>query len=126
MRQKAVTRYYCDFCSKGSLSRASMAKHEAHCCRNPDRACRMCTLGQLAQRSMDELIAALNTGGVEAVQQTASQCPACTLAAILVDRKQRGVNLRTLGDFDGEWVHFDYQEACKQFFASLEPDHYAC
>jgi hypothetical protein len=116
-----VLRYYCDFCNKGSLSRASMAKHEAHCCRNPDRACRMCTLGQLEQRPMEELIAALNSGGVEAVQQVAGQCPACTLAAILVDRKRRGVNLRMLADYEGEWLDFDYKQASERFFATLTP-----
>ncbi len=37
MKTKKVSRYYCDFCNKGKLSKPWMVKHERHCYKNPDR-----------------------------------------------------------------------------------------
>lgn len=42
MRTKTVLRYYCEFCSKGMFKKPSMIRHEATCCKNPNRFCGLC------------------------------------------------------------------------------------
>lgn len=91
MRKKRVWRFYCEHCKKAGCSGGHMAKHEAHCCGNPDRVCRMCRVNKSepnAQKPMAELLAAYENGGSGGVREAAGGCPACMLAAMIIWRKQ--------------------------------------
>ena len=37
MKTKRVIRHFCEFCGKGKFSKSWMARHEAHCYKNPER-----------------------------------------------------------------------------------------
>lgn len=83
-----------------------MAKHEVHCCGNPDRVCRMCAYDKEEpnpQKPMAELLAAYENGGVAAVREAAGGCPACMLAAMIIWRKRNpdaSNEEKWCGDFD--------------------------
>lgn len=74
-----------------------MVKHEAHCCSNPNRECRMCALMQNVQAPMAELIAALEQGGEQTLRARIvaesdwnEACPICVLATTIQVRKKMG------------------------------------
>lgn len=46
MRERKVTRYYCDFCSTAKFHRPAMLKHERGCTANPSRVCGMCDMAE--------------------------------------------------------------------------------
>lgn len=75
MRKVKKWRYYCDFCKKSGCSGHHIVKHETHCCRNPNRVCRMCVAaGDVEQQPSDVLLAALNEGGLEKLKEVALHC----------------------------------------------------
>lgn len=135
MRRVLRWRFYCEFCPKAGMSGGHMARHEASCTRNPNRVCRMCALVGESARPMPELIAALREGGVEAVRKASEVgCPVCILAAILCDRKERGVDLRkpAHGE-DGyrryqeeveRYADFDFKKERDAFFATVNDEKY--
>lgn len=110
MRTKQVNRYYCDYCSKASLSASHMARHEKHCTLNLNRVCRVCKFVEdgrskdFQQSTPAELVALLPVpivtktefdgmkfqDGFEAavvsavpkLREAAGNCPACMLAAL--------------------------------------------
>lgn len=108
MRRKQVWRYYCDYCSKGRCQATSIANHELHCTKNPNRQCGMCVIWgeHPTPPSIDVLKSAL-TKGLDSLLETAKNCPACTLAAIRQSDS-------TTDEF--EW---DYRAACEQFWKDL-------
>lgn len=118
MRKVMRWRYSCDFCKKSGCSGGSMAKHERHCCSNPARVCRMCIAGGIGdeQRPMDDLIAALHIS-LDALKDLAQHCPACILAAIIVDRRRRGITNKS---HDEDFVQFDYTAAVQEFWSELD------
>ncbi len=114
MRRKQVWRYWCDHCSKGGCSGGHIAKHERRCIKNPQRECGMCKhAGDVEQSPMVELMAALDNGGLELLTDTAEQCPACILAAIV----QARIRDKAAGVFDEEtdYIEFDYKAASTAF-----------
>lgn len=73
---------------------------------------------------MGLLIDALTSGGIDALRTAANGCPACMLAAILNERKQRGVDLKTLGHEAAaeEWNRygdFDYTAERKAWWEAV-------
>lgn len=86
MRTAMRPRYYCDHCNKGNGSPSAMKRHESGCTLNPARVCRMCALfadqGGEPAPPLAELLRILDTEGFSAMRETASDCPACTLAVI--------------------------------------------
>lgn len=88
MKSKKVWRYYCDHCKKSGCGKAAMLKHEASCCRNPGRVCRMCVRGECAPLPLPEL--AEHIHNIDALRKAADGCPACMLAAVMqfVPRQQ--------------------------------------
>lgn len=119
MRQKRVTRYYCDHCNKGSLTRASMERHEKGCTLNKARVCDVCERFELTQKPIAELIAAakrdsLNTSDLGHVKpdelRIASEgCPACMMAGIKGLREE----VRASEEFEDErgdrrYFEFDF------------------
>lgn len=106
MKVRTVKRYRCDFCTKSGCSKHHMERHERHCVHNPKRCCRMCehaTGEPLAvPKPLDDLIAALHEGGLDALRKLAEGCPACMLAAIVQNRARDGFTDETnfYADFD--------------------------
>lgn len=96
MRSKKVTRYYCDHCSRGSLTKPSMIAHEARCFRNPGRYCQLCD--RVACVADD--IANLNGADLTSIRKSTNDCPSCIMAAIVQAWD---------GDEDN-WISFDYKK----------------
>lgn len=121
MRKVKKWRYYCDHCGKGGCSGGHIAKHERGCCANPARVCGVCKAAELAQQPMDALIAAFRDGGIDKLRETARKCHACMLAAIIQDRKQRGVDMTDVDDAGNppEYVEFDYKKEHEAFWAAI-------
>lgn len=44
MRERKVTRYYCDHCGMSKGTRPAMVRHERTCTLNPERACGLCDM----------------------------------------------------------------------------------
>lgn len=138
MRKVLRFRYYCEFCKKAGGSAGHMKKHEARCTANPARECGMCAFSeQHVQQEMSALVAlaaearvafvaaldanadALPWDGVVAnldeLRKATGGCPACILAALVQERRQRGV---TLGPDE---IHFDYKTEAAAFLAANQP-----
>lgn len=128
MRKKLVWRFYCDHCRKSGCSGGHMAKHEKHCCGNPDRVCRMCERGQTVQPPIDDLIAALERGvrfvpssdpafdgwfeaDLTALRAVAESCPACMLAAI--------IQLKKRNPGESYNIEFDFKAEAKEFWSNV-------
>jgi hypothetical protein len=111
MKTKRVLRYFCDHCSKGSLSRHSMTLHENICFRNPLRFCFLCEKA----KPVEELKATIQGRDIAALRVAAYDCPACILAAIiqLVPKGQR--------DEESTWYEFDYKKE-KEAYISDQND----
>jgi hypothetical protein len=112
MKSKRVWRYYCDFCRKSGCNGGHIRKHEASCCSNPDRVCRMCRWVDAEQKPTAELRAAFESGGLDSLRKAADGCPACILAGIIAWQKAQ----REAGVQDGEgelWVDFDFTAETK-------------
>ncbi len=109
MKSKRVLRYYCDHCRKGGCNKWCMEKHEKRCVRNPQRICGFCSLSQLSQKSISELIHALGSGGMPALKEAATNCPACILSALVQAR---------FTPVDGGSIYYDfnYKEAVAEFW----------
>lgn len=119
MRQVKVWRYYCDHCGKGGCGKGAMAKHEARCARNPDRACRMCHHAGLVQRPMPELIE--QTHSVDALREACGGCPACMLAAAIQAHPGGHTPTADDGFYDPRlWVDFKAEAA--RFWAEVNED----
>lgn len=128
VRQKQVWRYYCDFCRKAGCGKGAMLKHEAHCCSNPQRVCRMCALMQNVQTPMAELIAALETGGEAALRQAivgesdwSDACPVCVLATMIQVRKKMGSEAYYQSGLD---FNFDFKKESQSVLAECSRDQY--
>ena len=115
MRKVKRWRFYCEFCKKSGASGGHMAKHERGCTRNPQRECGMCKAAKQEQAPTSELLAALESGGVEAVLALAQQCPACVVAAIHAFR----VNNPLRGNEDDEYFEFDYKAHAERFWGDV-------
>lgn len=100
MRTKLVKRYYCDHCNRGSLTKKSMEAHEARCFRNPNRKCELCV--EVCGGTAQEMKAALENGGLEALRAKAEGCPRCIMAAILQSTEGK--------DLNEAWIDFDYKK----------------
>jgi hypothetical protein len=128
MREKKVWRYYCDFCRKAGCAKGAMIKHEAHCCSNPNRTCRMCALMQNVQTPMAELITALETGG-EAALRTAivggsdwsDACPVCILATLIQVRKKMGNEAYYRSGLD---FNFDFKKESQSVLGEISRAEY--
>lgn len=88
MTRRQVWQYWCGFCGKHNLSAASIASHEKHCTKNPDRICRMCIASGGEQLPISELSKCIDISlpdeGLDRLRGRATgQCPACILATLL-------------------------------------------
>ncbi len=110
MRQKTVTRYFCDFCSKGMFKRPAMARHERGCTRNENRVCYLCE----QSRDYSALVAMLRLSPMgewpdgheskdplgitpatfKKLREQLDGCPSCTLSALRI------AGLHAFGMFD--------------------------
>lgn len=116
---KTITKqvYYCDHCKKRSLAKWAMVKHEAHCTKNPQRLCNVCTkLLDQPQPNLEELKAFVRSSGIRpagadeegtwdaripdgftnTLRALAKSCPACMMAAL----RQCGIPVPMLEDFN--------------------------
>lgn len=116
MRRVKRWRYYCDFCKKAGGR--SLAEHEAHCCGNPNRVCRMCRLIQEVQQPIAALMDALDSGGLDALRLLAAECPACIIAAIKQRRIRKGADF----NYDTDRVEYDFRAETTKLFARLDED----
>lgn len=112
MRRAKVWRYYCDFCKRAGCSGGHIRTHEAHCCRNPNRVCRMCVRLDAEQQPLPTLVDALNSGGIERLRDVANYCPACMLTAVMA------VNASTSNEDD--WVHFEYAAEARAVWDNID------
>lgn len=115
MRKVKRWRFYCDFCKKSGASGGHLAKHERGCTRNPTRECGLCKKAESEQRPTPELLAALKSGGVDAVLEIASGCPACVIAAIHALRKEEPLEYEPDTGYSNH-IDFDYALAAKRFW----------
>lgn len=128
MTRRQVWQYWCEHCGKHNLSAASIAQHEKHCTKNPERLCRMCKASGGQQLSIAELAACIDISlpdeGLSRLHEKAGNCPACILAALLQCGAHRpGFTLMYpsgIRDFmlydKGLPDHFDFKIACKAWW----------
>jgi hypothetical protein len=135
MKSRQVTRYWCDFCKKGSLRRHSMEQHERHCTLNPKRDCRVCAMNGSSPPPIEEMLAILPdptsfnaasagpgweieqnnlTALVEAamprLRELTEGCPACMMAAL----RQKGIPVP---------MGMDYKAEMESFFSDFNAEH---
>jgi len=95
MKKRQCWRYTCDFCKKSNCSASSIAKHERHCTKNPNRVCRMCIRVGDVQATMTDLIASIryvdeplfgdrvaSSRKLGELRNLSHNCPACILSAL--------------------------------------------
>jgi hypothetical protein len=90
---KTVKQFVCEFCGKKQYALGAMRRHERHCTANPGRECRMCALTPdgCSAAHLPKLVAMLADEEelprerMRKVRE-ATDCPACTLAAIRQSR----------------------------------------
>lgn len=125
MRTKKVIRHYCDFCSKGSLRKPDMERHESQCFKNPERTCGLCSVraggdkyaeltAELRKRSGEGVPGSTNIldaakEGVEWLRKEVDGCPACMLAVL------QQADVMAFTDFDykaerDEWYRAQREE----------------
>jgi len=122
MRERKVTRLYCDHCNKGGFQRPAMAKHERGCTNNPNRVCRVCECGGIDAKPLAELIAfaktAVDANGFEGIlsdqqeaklREMAGDCPCCLLATL----RQSSVVMHD----------FDFAKEMKAFWKMYNEEH---
>lgn len=93
MIEKLKKVYYCEYCKKKSMQKASMVAHEARCTMNPGRWCKMCENAgdypELAARFAEFCSKYPNPFGSLEYEESetdakllelAQGCPACALA----------------------------------------------
>jgi len=113
MKVRRVTRFGCDYCSKGFWRRSLALGHEERCLRNPERVCGLCLRNNLPQKTLTELVELLDLGPETLAEQT---CPMCALAACMEVNRQNGFGRRS----EDAWS-FDYQQAMKRFDRAHAP-----
>jgi hypothetical protein len=118
MRTKKVNRYWCDFCNKGMLSSSGMKNHENHCTKNPNRACKVCSLIDSVTIDMTTLISILPSSiayhadytnselyrklyvdteaAMPKLREITNNCPACIMAAL----RQSNIPVPMVESFD--------------------------
>jgi len=120
MTSKKVTRYYCDFCRKGSFTAKRMKEHEASCTLNPNRVCSLCAEYNQESTPLAELMAICDTFPARAEEQkshlndlrdAAEGCPVCMMAAM------RQCNAKKV---DEVWFDFDFKEEMREFRKETE------
>ena len=92
MKWKMKKVYYCDYCNKHGLR--SLAEHEKHCTKNPNRDCRLecdtIDLPDLIEKYRKQLITVDSLGFVDFVEMPdikdikadTGNCPNCTLTIL--------------------------------------------
>jgi len=92
------------------FGRGRMAKHEAHCCRNPFRDCGVC---EAKHTNVTGNAIQLMDDGLEALKKAVDRCPACVLAAHIMANK---LNDKKVWDEDS-MPYYDYKKAMEKWFA---------
>jgi len=102
VRERKVTRYYCDHCSMSKGTRPAMVRHERGCTLNPDRACGLCDMADQVNElprmlalfegfteevdfSSNELLDAHKrdkAARIATLRELAGGCPGCILAVL--------------------------------------------
>jgi len=113
MTRRQVWQYRCDHCGKRNLSAASISKHEKHCCKNPDRICRMCIASKGEQKPLAELVDCIDASkddyGMSRLREVSGNCPACMLAGVV------NSTLHAPGCRRSE-VPFSFKQECKAWW----------
>jgi hypothetical protein len=135
MKEKTVVHYICEFCGKVQHKRSSMARHEKHCTKNPNRECRMCDAIGESPTPMPELLAVLpdpkskkyiddkhryagtiydllkvdTEAALPKLRELTSNCPACMMAAL----RQRAIPVPMVMSF---------KEECGRFWKAVNGD----
>ena len=137
MRIKKVNRYWCDFCNRGMLSAGGMRNHEKHCTKNPDRACKVCSLIGGFTQPINELIAILPSSAeyhadysnndlywklytdteaaMPKLREAADNCPACIMAAL----RQANIPVPMVESFD-------FKSEMQTIFAEIASENRNC
>lgn len=117
MHQAKRWRYYCDFCKRANMQKASMAKHERGCTLNPNRICGLCAHRDFRAKPIADLLSAFENGGWKAVGELTENCPACILAAIRQFNKAHP-------DIDEQiWPEdFDFKKEMTSFWNDVNSD----
>lgn len=88
MRVQEKKVYYCDFCPKRRMTKASMERHESSCTLNPARACRWKMAGEKHKTvDLQSLVrqlygVTLTPEFVDGIRNAVGGCPACMLAVL--------------------------------------------
>lgn len=111
MKRKQVWRYYCEHCKKSGCSSSHMGKHEKHCCRNPQRQCRMCGTQGRDYQALGKVFLlgkALCDQDLETLSGAVDGCPACILATIF--------QANLCGDGQSPLWGWDYKKAVQEWW----------
>ncbi len=117
--------YYCDFCSRHTLTSGSLKLHEAKCLHNPQRRCAApyCQYGiGFEKEDIDFIINSLKDENYEVTEETTSEledrtgCPVCVLG-LLIEAQKR---LRLVDK--GIYWHYDFQKHQKQFYNDYQEE----
>lgn len=95
-----------------------MERHERYCFHNPKRECRTCEFhGDMKGHRLEDVIDAIEHGGVETARPIAEGCPACICSGIVQARK------RAKGDEERSrlWldIEFDYKKENDAFYRAV-------
>lgn len=112
MRHAKVSRYYCDFCSRGWFKAQKCLAHEGSCVQNPDRICGVCERYELNQVPTQDIVFFLGQNGLNmpSLRGFTNGCPMCMLAGVMAVNKLEGWNRRS-----EEHCNFDYRAEMKRF-----------
>ena len=126
MTRRQVWQYWCGFCGKHNLSAASIASHEKHCTKNPDRVCRMCIASGEEQLPIAELSKCIDISlpdeGLSTLRVMSGHCPACILATLLqCGAHKPGFTLMSKGAVhfcvpNMPDITFDFKAECKSWW----------
>jgi hypothetical protein len=124
MRSKTVTRYYCDYCSKGMFRKPDMARHEEGCTLNPKRTCYLCQnnsgecvedLAALAVTLKDEYKGSesmnITAEDLHRIRNATEGCPSCILSIL----RQAGIYAFDVFDYKKELAEWRKEETIEKY-----------
>jgi hypothetical protein len=130
MRERKVSRFWCDHCNKSGGSRFHMIRHEKHCTKNPDRACRMCDqLGECVT-PVPVMHDAMRAKGMTGLREASNGCPACMLTAVRLFPmvyprpwpEKMSAEEEAAYQMQTDATALDYKAECSRFWEELPRD----
>lgn len=117
MRTKTKTVYYCDYCSKHTLTINSMFQHEKHCTGNLDRKCGLCDNLIAYRVVIAKFLTDIKQPKVEDLMDAVKGCPICCLTVIKALKREN----------EFVWIDdFDYEEELKKWWEEKNSEQAFC